>query len=450
MLNQTLKNKQSVVILYVRESRVEVIGSPRPSRSIPVELTALPDPDYVFSGWSDAALENTPTAITDFDRAYSVTANFEQKAPSDIVINEINYNSHKLFNPGDWIEFHNVGDAPIDISGWHFKDGNDTHDFTFPNATVIDANGYLVLCQNSTAFRTSFPQVDNHIGNLDFGLSNAGELIRLYDRSGLLVDSLTYDDRPPWPIEADGTGSTMALTDPFTDNENPKNWAISSNRGSPGSANNIKDTTDSPVDYSSFEISSGKAGIYLAWTTASEHQNQGFKVYRSINQSAFSLIASYETDPGRLQGQSTREAETHYVWLDEAVEIGSKYSYLLSSVSSRTGEEKHYDQARTLELLDPEDIAVEDNFIQNYPNPFNFSTNISFKLAEKSVVFLAIYNIKGERVKTFIDHIDVGQGEHFLEWDGRDDFGRPVSSGVYFYQIKSRGFKQARKMVFLK
>ena len=151
-----------------------------------------------------------------------------------------------------------------------------------------------------------------------------------------------------------------------------------------------------------------------------------------------------------MQGQSTREAETHYVWLDEAVEIGSKYSYLLSSVSSRTGEEKHYDQARTLELLDPEDIAVEYNFIQNYPNLFNSSTNISFKLAEKSVVFLAIYNIKGERVKTFIDHIAVGQGEHFLEWDGRDDFGRPVSSGVYFYQIKSRGFRQARKMMFLK
>ncbi len=102
---------------------------------------------------------------------------------------------------------------------------------------MIPPGGYLVLCNDTVAFHTVFPEVGNYIGDLGFNLSNAGELIRLYNDQGALIDSLIYDDTMPWPVEPDGTGYTLALHDPNSDNSLPENWTYSSNYGTPGAVN---------------------------------------------------------------------------------------------------------------------------------------------------------------------------------------------------------------------
>lgn len=86
---------------------------------------------------------------------------------------------------------------------------------------------------------------------------------------------------------------------------------------------------------------------------------------------------------------------------------------------------------------------------QNYPNPFNPKTVIRFGLPKDSWVNLDIYNVLGQRVKTLVDErLSAGMKE--VEWDGKDDKGFEVSSGIYFYKIKAGDFSDIKKMVMLK
>jgi len=123
------------------------------------------------------------------------------------------------------------------MSDWEFKDESDDHIFTIPQGTLLDPNEYLVLCRDTAAFKDYFPGVHSYLGNLGYGLSGGGELIRLYDNSGFLVDSLTYDDDEPWPSEPDGNGPTLELTNPFQDNGHFTYWSASVNYGTPGAVN---------------------------------------------------------------------------------------------------------------------------------------------------------------------------------------------------------------------
>ena len=86
---------------------------------------------------------------------------------------------------------------------------------------------------------------------------------------------------------------------------------------------------------------------------------------------------------------------------------------------------------------------------QNYPNPFNPRTTIAYYVADAGNVSLVIYNLLGEQVRTLIDESqDVG--EYSIEWDGRDDSGRAVSSGVYFYRLSAGDFNETKKMMLMK
>ena len=86
---------------------------------------------------------------------------------------------------------------------------------------------------------------------------------------------------------------------------------------------------------------------------------------------------------------------------------------------------------------------------QNYPNPFNPSTNIAFSLANATEVHLTVTNLLGQTVRT----LAVGSmpsGEHVVTWDGCDDAGKTVSTGVYFYRLETADFTQTRKMMLVK
>ncbi|MFC1650030.1 CotH kinase family protein [Candidatus Latescibacterota bacterium] len=179
-----------------------------------------------------------------------------KESVSNIVINEINYNSSEDFNPGDWIELYNTDESPVDISGWTFKDEDDAHYFELPSNTIIDANAYLVLSGDETLFQSVFPEVNNCVGSFGFGLSAQGEVIRLYDANDGLVDWLKYNDSDPWPVQPDGGGPTLALIEPSKDNTLSESWGASTEHGTPGALNDmfsgIQENTDSetPIEFS--------------------------------------------------------------------------------------------------------------------------------------------------------------------------------------------------------
>ncbi len=86
---------------------------------------------------------------------------------------------------------------------------------------------------------------------------------------------------------------------------------------------------------------------------------------------------------------------------------------------------------------------------QNEPNPFSGSTRIEFKLPERTSVRLVVYDVAGALIQTLLD-ATVGGGVHSVEWDGRDDNGKPVDLGVYFYKLYAGINSVTQKMVFLK
>ena len=103
-----------------------------------------------------------------------------------------------------------------------------------------------------------------------------------------------------------------------------------------------------------------------------------------------------------------------------------------------------------LHALTPKETLL----LANYPNPFNPETWIPYTLAEEATVEIVIYDVQGVRVRRF----DVGyqRAGYYTDkakavyWDGRNDHGELVASGVYFYQLRASDYSQLRRLVILK
>jgi hypothetical protein len=203
------------------------------------------NPNWEFDHWVINNNTITPSdtvndIIVNLTSGDNIVAYFAEKVFNDsLVINEINYNSADDFDTDDWVEFYNPQDHEVNIAGWMFKDEVDEHIFTFPEGAVIQAKDYLVLCKDTSMFTALFPDVVDLIGNIDFGLSGGGELIRLYNADGILIDFVEYDDDDPWPTEPDGNGPTLELINPNFDNALPESWVASPDHGTPGEINSI-------------------------------------------------------------------------------------------------------------------------------------------------------------------------------------------------------------------
>ncbi len=95
----------------------------------------------------------------------------------------------------------------------------------------------------------------------------------------------------------------------------------------------------------------------------------------------------------------------------------------------------------------PEDATF--TLAQNFPNPFNPSTRIPFEMTRGGQVSLSIYDVAGRRVRAVLDRV-LPAGLHEAEWDGRDQDGRAVASGVYFYRMQAGARTETRRMVLVK
>ena len=156
-----------------------------------------------------------------------------------------------------------------------------------------------------------------------------------------MIDLLSYDDSAPWPVEPDGTGRTLALRDPISDNSLPEKWTYSNNYGTPGAVND---------------------------------------------------------------------------WMSG---------------------------------VDETEVPVAFSLGQNYPNPFNPTTTIEFTLPAAGFTNLLIYNVMGQKVRELVFDT-MKAGVHAVIWDGRDDSGNPVSSGIYLINLKSGEHISTGRMLMMK
>ncbi len=196
---------------------------------IPITLQAIPATGFRFAGWE--GIDRQGRQIETYlpaDETLRLRARFEPDPhPLDNVVffNEIAPAGQKT---GDWIELYNAGQRPIRLKGWMLSDAH--RNWTFPDVT-INPRAYLVVCQDSMAFRRHFPRVHPITGDFRFGLNKQAEHLLLYAADGRVVDSIAYS------VEAPEGSFTLDLLTPNLDNAVWDNWGVRTGVGSPGAPN---------------------------------------------------------------------------------------------------------------------------------------------------------------------------------------------------------------------
>ena len=190
-----------------------------------------------------------------------------------------------------------------------------------------------------------------------------------------------------------------------------------------------------PVELTSFTAVSIKDGVQLNWETATETNNLGFDIERSVDNQKFQKI-------GFLSGKGTTTQKSSYSFLDQTAVSGKQY-YRLKQLDLNGA----FEYSNVVEV----DLSVPNafNLSQNYPNPFNPSTVINFGLPVKSDISLAVYNSIGQLVKNMAQGT-YDAGNFSITFNASD-----LTSGIYFYTLRAKGsngkeFVQSTKMLFLK
>ncbi len=179
--------------------------------------------------------------------------------------------------------------------------------------------------------------------------------------------------------------------------------------------------------------------VYLTWNANSEPDIAGYNVYRS------------ETPGSPPGGPYTKLNYTTVIDTTYCDYSGSSaYFYCVTAVIKANAESRLSNETYV--------VSVDDEFpgiipeLSNYPNPFNPSTTISFSLTAKDAknAKIEIYNLKGQKVKQLVSGIrQLPDGQHSVIWNGDDESGNPVSSGIYFYQLNIDGESVAMKKCLL-
>jgi hypothetical protein len=190
-----------------------------------------------------------------------------------------------------------------------------------------------------------------------------------------------------------------------------------------------------PVELCRMSAQWAARGVTLAWSTASESENLGFQIYRSesANQPLTPISAQL------LAGAGTSSSVHHYEYLDETAHAGHTYYYQIADVD-------YQGHMRFHEILKIDAaLATDFNLEQNYPNPFYLATQIRFSLKQQSDVHMLIYNLSGEAVKN-LSAANLFPGLHQITWDGKDDQGKALPSGIYFCTMKAADYQAVKKM----
>jgi Tol biopolymer transport system component len=188
-----------------------------------------------------------------------------------------------------------------------------------------------------------------------------------------------------------------------------------------------------PTRLSSFHAGCNGSNIEIVWRLSDIEADSRFHVLRSKTAGQ----GFRELDDTALQ-----EYGLSFRYVDENCAPGETYYYRVD-VSER---EQRHTLFETGPVAAP---AGELALHQNHPNPFNPNTTISVTLPARSRINLSVYDPQGHLVKTLADGV-VGAGLREHEWDGKDTFGTPVSSGIYFYRLTAGKKSITKKMLLLK
>jgi len=184
-----------------------------------------------------------------------------------------------------------------------------------------------------------------------------------------------------------------------------------------------------PVELTNFTARVSGGNTILEWSTATELNNLGFEIERSLNQRTWITI-------GFIEGHGTTTEPQNYSFIDDG--IGGTVYYRLKQIDFDGTYEFSFVIAVNSASVTTMDLE------QNYPNPFNPNTNIKYQIGNEGFVSLEVFNSLGEVVATLISEFKQA-GTYQISFNGTN-----LSSGVYVYILKSGNFIQSKKMILLK
>jgi hypothetical protein len=320
------------------------------------------------------------------------------------------------------------------------------------NSNGTPLAGWPVTYSTTAIYTESSPVIADLDGNgsLDVCLGDESQFMRAWNLSGQVIAGfpLATGDAMrgvPTITDLDQDGSVdlvaagwdkMVYVWDFAGTWNANNapWPrFHANLHNNGRLNFVVPT---PVGGVSFSFARVERGVELQWIVP-EVAGGVFTVSRAELKNGESGTFAV------VSGSVGVSADGMVRWLDGTVSEGTEYVYRLEGEPGLIHETAGvYVPVRSASLG------------QNYPNPFNPATKIEYRLPEtgpggKTEVSVVVYDVRGAKVRVLVSGTE-SAGKHVVEWDGRNDAGQAVGSGVYFYRMTTAGFSDVRKMVLLK
>lgn len=322
------------------------------------------------------------------------------------------------------------------------------YDQSLPGAVVGMSGGLLIwniLNDGLNLGETDLVEADND--PVEEQLNMAKDMFR----PDVYTDGLISDVSTPANLNLqNGTFSKFGVKNFFTTNN-------------PITVDFVINFVDPPKNLVITNAGSNGQNPVLQWNASSEPNLQYYAVYRGYQDSKTSPI-NWLTNPVATTTNTT--------WMDPFVTINtsapSSVHYRVTAVDNANNESDYSNSVSTnsysvpkilsepivsnTTLTIPQKIAL----YQNYPNPFNPATEIKFALPENGHVIINIYNLAGKKIRTLLDEQRTA-GYHTISWDGKDESGHDVASGIYFYRIYVKPakvglqpFKSVKKMTLLR
>jgi len=364
-------------------------------------------------------------------------------AQSSIVMNEI-YSRGTTTDP-DWIELYNKSNAAIDISGYKIYDaggqGGTKAKKPIPSGTTIPAYGFYVVVTDDGAADA-------------FGLSSSGEKVWLEDATGAIIDTVTFAGHTATQSYARvPDGGAWKIVDVLTKNASNGGIGIVMNeiyaRGTTAAPDwiEIYNGTAAAVDISGYKI-------YDAGGQGGTKAKKPIPAGTSIPSKGFFVIV---TDDGAADAFGLSSGGEK-VWLEDAtgaiIDTVAFLAHTETQSYSRMPDGGAWQVANTItrgvsnsgstavndKIIDPNSFVV----FQNYPNPFNPSTVISYQLPKAGSVSVKVFDVMGRMVTELVNQNQTA-GLHTVNFNAAN-----LSSGVYYYTVKSGSYTDTKKLLLMK
>ncbi len=238
------------------------------------------------------------------------------------------------------------------------------------------------------------------------------------------------------------------------------NFGTSAYNGTPDNPNYIANDCPSCPDQPMLTLMGYSTVDYTnpIWEVQVEVMNNGPGVVRDVSVTmnsdvAWLIIPDPNCSYGNITDGASAVGDSDTYTFDLTGHPGGSFNVWFDVVYSDTCGNQY--QVRLDPEFDPAEQGEGETPItnyrlaQNYPNPFNPATTISYQIPRAGHVELNIYDVSGRLVRKLVDS-QKSEGLHSVEWNGKDNSSRSVSSGIYFYRMKSSDFVETKRMVLLR